>query len=94
MHIDGESSLSPEDENAKAMMGLVEGFIDAVETMADEQIQMVHAQLELIEQLARGERPTPEALALKRQVLEEHLRILVENRQQPAQVRAALRLRK
>jgi hypothetical protein len=90
MEIDAESNP---DDNTKAIIGLVEGFIEAFETMADEQIHMVRAQLELIGQLERGESPTVEALALKRQVLEEHLRILTENRQQPAQVRAALRLR-
>ena len=94
MQVDAESERNPDEEHTKIVMGLIEGFIDAFETMADEQMHMVQGQLELIGQLERGERPTVEALAVKRQVLEEHLRVLGENRQQPAQVRAALRLRK
>jgi hypothetical protein len=72
----------------------VQGFIEAYENLANAQVHTLQAQLELIGQLERGETPTPEGLALKRQILEEHLRILDEHRDQPAQVRAALRLRR
>ena len=87
-----ESEREVDVDQERAIAGVVEGFIEAYENLADAQAHTLQAHLELIGQLERGESPTTEGLALKRQIVEEHLRILDEHRDHPAQVRVALRL--
>ena len=94
MQKEAESEGEVDVDQDRAIAGVVEGFIEAYENLADAQVHTLQAQLELIGQLERGETLTSEGLAIKRQIVEEHLRILDENREQPAQVRAALRLRR